>query len=103
MAIQQLSLITRQDRNQAISAIRKSISAVGGWILTHTLLSNMAATIVFELPCDRIKSFQDRLAASDLSPAEDLLPIGTEEVCVSLSITFLHDEPDLKRDVPAFG
>ncbi len=100
-----IEIITKMERNQAISLIREAISASEGWIVTHQLFSNLSASIVFEMPYDEAEGFLSRLNEAGFSPAtEKGIPKGKgDDIRGVLSLTFIHDEPDMKRDVPAFG
>jgi len=100
-----LSTITSVERNQAISLVREAISKHQGWIVDHTFLSNMAATIIFEIPGRGIGGFVETLKNKTIQIKIDSpFPKDTpEDVRVILSLTFIHDEPDMKRDVPHFG
>lgn len=103
-----LSAIVRTDRNAAISAAERAIASAGGWITNFTLLSNAAATLLFEVPADRVRDLEAAFAAIplplDADSAGQLAQDGAAgDLRGSLSLTFLHDEPDLRRAVPAFG
>ncbi len=51
------------------------------------------------------KTFFGELKEAGFNPKlQDALPAGgAGDIRGSISVTFLHDEPDLKRDVQAFG
>lgn len=105
MKFAKLSVVTNVERNHAISTVRDAIAKSGGWITGHNLLSNMAATINFEIASSSLGAFADRLAGDGLKveiegdrPSED-----AGDVMASISLTFVHDDGDLKRDVPPFG
>lgn len=103
--IWQLRAVTKQERNRAITAARESLSRQGGWITHHSLFSNHAATLNFELPTAKAAAFIADLAAAGLTARYDgdLPPPEDGELQGSLQLTFLHDDPDMKRHVPAFG
>ncbi len=105
MKIWRLTVVTKLDRNQAITVARESLSRQGGWITHHTLFSNHAATLNFELPSTSATAFIEKLAEAGLAAKYDgEIPGGDSgDLQGSLQMTFLHDDPDLKRDVPAFG
>jgi hypothetical protein len=109
MSFLRLSIITKSDRHQAITICSDTISRNEGWISGHTLLSNMAATLNFEIPTEKIDTFIADLQAAGFTPQIEALPKksrtrnSTEDSKAILSITFIHDDLDLKRDVPAFG
>jgi hypothetical protein len=100
-----VEIATRMERNGAIACVRNAIVECGGWVTGHQLFSNMAASISFEAPMGAAETFVAALRTADLHPTfKDAIPSGTEgDLRVGVSLTFIHDEPDLKREVPAFG
>lgn len=100
---------TKKNRHDALAIINDVILSAGGWIISYTLFSNIAAAFRFELPANSLAPMQRRLeeqgirldansqkAISQLDPAP-----GTEDIVATLSITFIHDEPDLRHQIPA--
>lgn len=59
----------------------------------------------FEMPSQSLQKFQDALQENDFKAhIEDELPAAASaDVRGTVSLTFSHDEADLKRDVPPFG
>ena len=106
-----LSGIAKRDRNRVISDINAAISASGGWIVNHTLFSNMAITLQMELPCSGLEKFQNHLSLAEVVlQDESCLDLGkmilkqslvSEDIKTSLNVTFIHDEPDVRRQVVA--
>jgi hypothetical protein len=91
--------------------INDRVLAAGGWVSGHTLFSNIATTFQIVLPPDRIGAFAHavhdagvQLDAAGLKTIDDLPTesVGPDsESQLSLNVTFVHDEPDLRREVPA--
>jgi hypothetical protein len=88
-----------------------AIGDAGGWLLSHTLFSNMAATLRGEIPQSGLGTLRDSLQSAGVKLDDESLArisaasppaslIGTDRLVV-LSITFLHNQPDLRQDVPA--
>ena len=100
-----LDLTTKMDRTQTLTVIPRLINGCGGWVIDHTLFSNISASIIFEMPLAATGDLLARMEAAGYRPnLRDEYPTGTEgDVRGSVAITFIHDEPDMKRDVPAFG
>jgi hypothetical protein len=100
-----LAIVTRIERNLALSKIRDCVSGQGGWIVDHTLFSNMAANLNVEVPLAALPDFLNALKQAGFTPKPDgALPTGDSgDIRGSLSITFIHNDPDLKQAVPAFG
>ena len=106
-----LSAVTRRDRHQVMAEVNEAVLKSGGWIEGHTLLSNIATVFKLELPARAFQSLADRLAALEVRLDEEsrqtLLSVvdsakdPAEDCRVTLNVTFLHDEPDLRRTIPA--
>ena len=100
---------TKSNRNEVISRARNAITGSGGWILDAKLFSNVSINLSFEIPASRIESLRDALALIDLhlstSSFESFEQCRANEtsgdVAGSLQITFIHNEPDLRIEVPA--
>ena len=105
MAFFRISITTSMDRNQAITEVRNAIIGRGGWIVDHTLFSNLSANLNFELPGDQAADLVTTLEAARLRPAIEGEMPGEQQKDLrgQVALTFIHQVPDLKRDVPAFG
>ena len=91
-----------------ISRARSAITDHGGWILDAKLFSNVSINLSFEIPASRIGSLLDALELIELhlstSSLESIAQRGDEnsgDIAASLQITFIHNEPDLRIQVPA--
>lgn len=113
MAFVRISIFTRHERNDAISLIRQAIGACGGWIVDHSLFSNLLATINFELPADKVDTliaklhdagFKPEIGSSGPADAPGRAADGKAgDLRGQISLSFIHDEPDMRREVPPFG
>ena len=105
MQFMRFELITSMERNAAISLVRDAISKASGWIVNHALFSNAAATINFEMPSDRVARFRDLVEQAGLNlRLQDERQRGPgDDTRGSVAMTFLHQERELKREVPPFG
>jgi hypothetical protein len=108
MKLFRIEIITKTERNEAISLVREAINAAEGWIITHQLFSNMSASIIFEMPLGGVEGFVANLKNKNFYPQfEGDIPNdkggGKSDIKGSITLTFIHDEPDMKRDVPPFG
>ena len=113
MAQLQLALVsvTKGERYRVTAAVSAAISDAGGWIVDHTQFSNIAITIRFALPPRGLDDLRRQIAAagvrldsSSLASLEAMAgePLADgEEIAVSLNVTFIHNEPDLRQVVPA--
>lgn len=106
---------TRADRHRTIPALRDAVSDSGGWITDFHLFSNTSICINFEIPLRHAARLRDALGRLDLrltAESENELksfgllaeraggPRGDEEVTGTLQVTFVHDDPDLRIEVP---
>lgn len=105
MAIVMLSAVTRVERKAATSFVFDTVNRLGGWIDDVHMYSNLMNTIRFTLPAG---AFADLVAALEaeailVEPSASLgdLRDPAAERMGTLQLTFIHDEPDLKRDVPS--
>lgn len=105
MKFARFSIFTAVNRNTAISQVCDAVSEASGWIVDQSFFSNIAATVNFEMPSHSLQTFQDALKEKGLKVhVEGELPAaGPDDVRGTVSLTFSHSEPDLKRDVPPFG
>ncbi|MDM9380621.1 hypothetical protein QUB80_07865 [Chlorogloeopsis sp. ULAP01] len=101
---------TKAERIKTTAHVSEAINQVGAWITDFHLYSNILICINFQVPSANL----DRLAASlqqtDLhlsqQSLEQLIPTNNstlkhKELVGTLQITFVHNEPDLLREVPA--
>ncbi|MCD2180205.1 hypothetical protein [Rhizobium sp. C1] len=106
-----LTGVTHANRHQVTADINDAVVSAGGWVSDHTFLSNIATNFRMVLPPQGLARFRDLVttagvhldaesetAVADLIANEKGLP---EELPASLNVTFIHDEPDLRREVPA--
>lgn len=99
-----MEIFTRIERNQALTLVKDAITSTEGWLVHHQLFSNMSASLLVELPVEQIEPFLSKLGDAGFSPGLDGKPPPAKgDTRIAISITFLHDEGDMKRDVPAFG
>lgn len=109
-----LEAYTREDRQEMVRRSEDAIGTAGGWLVDVHLASNKSAVLRFELPLRAAEAFRSALLATGLKPAEEGLAdldrlceearspeAGAEEVAGLLSLFFVHDEPDLRRVIPA--
>ena len=102
--------VTRVERLTAMSRLEEAIGRLDGWLLDFHLFSNLAAAFHFEIPPKRLGQLMVELEGAGVSidlpeagwPPTASMSAGQEagEVLVILQVTFLHDEPDLRREIP---
>ena len=106
-----INAVTRADRHQTIPLLRDAVSASGGWITDFHLFSNTSICINFEIPLRHAPRLRDSLKRLDLrltTESEDELNSLSlraehavdEEIPGTLQVTFVHNEPDLRIEVP---
>lgn len=91
------------DRNAALTAVADALGTAGGWIVDHTLFSDVMATIRFALPGDRTGVFEAALADAGVRVEPSEGTAGAEEVNGAITLTFARGTGDLRREVPAFS
>lgn len=101
---------TRNERHQVIADVGEAIATAGGWIVDHALFSNVAVTIRLVLSPKRLGELQRLIAAAgvrlddaslaEISQAMSVAGGEDDEIAASMNVTFVHDEPDLRREVP---
>ena len=89
-----------------------AISVSGAWVVDVKLFSNVSVCFSFEVPGGRLEQFQQALAATDLHFTNDSMdslasPLDGDsagsldaDIAGTLQITFVHNEPDLRIEVP---
>jgi hypothetical protein len=110
-----INAVTRADRHRTIPALRDAVAESGGWITDFHLFSNASVCINFELPLRHAARLGDSLKRLDLrltaESVEALNALGgraarpealdaDEEIPGTLQVTFVHNEPDLRIEVP---
>ena len=105
MRILMLNAVTRRERKDATSFVFDTVNRLGGWIDDVQMYSNLMNTIRLTLAASACPALIAALREGDIAvdePGEDLAGADSAvEHMATLQITFIHDEPDMKRDVPA--
>ncbi|GEO84210.1 hypothetical protein GCM10007920_45400 [Ciceribacter naphthalenivorans] len=100
-----LSAITRRERRDATRFVFDTVNTLGGWIDDVRMYSNMMNTIRLTLAAGAcpalIAALRDGGIVVDEPAAEPAPSDPAAERMATLQITFIHDEPDLRREVPA--
>lgn len=99
-----LSAVTKLERNFVTTLVMDEISAQGGWVEDVHLFSNIMTNIRFVMKQDSFAPFVTALSDVGLEisgMSED--PTASDsniDASGSLQITFVHEEPDLSREIP---
>ncbi|SOD92650.1 hypothetical protein [Caenispirillum bisanense] len=105
MRLLRFSAVSRADRHVVTDACKEAIGASGGWVDDALFYSNKAVTLRFTVPGAAVPALRDRLEALDLRldgpTPEEAAVSAAADVPGTLALTFVHDEPDLRRDIPA--
>lgn len=97
---------TKHDRHQMITAVEQAVAESGGGIIDFKMFSNMAITLHIEIDSDKLPELLKDLLATELvidqkSQQVMLNMPPRQEVTVWLYITFIHNDRDLRIEVPA--
>lgn len=105
MAIVMLSAVTRIERKTATSFVFDTVNRLGGWIDDVHMYSNLMNTIRLTLPAGAFADLSGALEAGGIAVDP---PVGlgeirdpTAERMATFQLTFIHDEPDLRREIPS--
>ncbi|WP_041795707.1 hypothetical protein [Pararhodospirillum photometricum] len=99
-----MEVCVRADFHTAIARATASAERCDGWLAGHTLYSNVRAVLLVHLPGPALPKLAATLAADGfVLTSEPPLAVNADDVVLSLAVTALHEGPDLRRDVPAFG
>ncbi len=105
MRILMLNAVTRRERKDATSFVFDTVNGLGGWIDDVQMYSNLMNTIRLTLSAGAYPALIAALREGGIAvdePDEELAGADSAvERMATLQITFIHDEPDMKRDVPA--
>lgn len=101
---------TKAERIYMTNRVSEAINQSGAWITDCHLYSNILICINFEVPNTKLNKLAESLQETGLhlsqQSLEQLTPANNSitqeiELVGTLQITFIHDEPDLLREVPA--
>ncbi|MBM0742739.1 hypothetical protein JOY44_14175 [Phormidium sp. CLA17] len=104
-----LSGFTRADRLQMTDRVSEAINRAGAWITDFHLYSNILICINFEVPISNLGRLAACVQETGLHLSQESLEqlvaadesaLKQEELLGTLQITFIHNEPDLLREVP---
>lgn len=101
---------TRAERIQMTNQVSEAINQAGAWITDFKQYSNLLICINFQVSSVNLNKLAATLqetglhlsqeSLNQLMPAHDST-MKEQELSGTLQITFLHNEPDLLRDIPA--
>ncbi len=100
-----ITAVTRQERRAATSFVFAAVQSLGGWIEDVQMYSNIMNTIRLVLPAGRFQALADTLSEAGISldlPPELAQPANPDaERPATLQVTFVHNDPDLRREIPS--
>ena len=104
--------LTAAERHRTIAALRDAVNGSGGWVTDFKFFSNHSVCINFEIPARHVTALSASLAALDLRLSEasaasidsfdagDETPAAESEVMGTLQVSFIHNDPDLRVELP---
>lgn len=99
--------IARADRHLVVDRIKDAVQNYGGWILDFRQFSNISICLNVEIALDRLESLHAGLAGIGLILDPLVQAPGGNQTITSrtaigtIQVTFIHNEPDLRVEVPA--
>lgn len=98
-----MTAVTRVERKQATQLVFDTVNRLGGWIDDVRLYSNLMNTIRLTLPAGAFRDLATALAEAGIEVDPPAAGGGDPkaERMATLQLSFVHDEPDLRREVPA--
>jgi hypothetical protein len=100
----QISAVTSRDFHSVITDVSAAVSDCGGCITGHQFYSNVMAMLAFELSEDRLQQLINILNQLKISATiSKMRPAAkSEDIKGQINITFIHNQSDIRRDMPAF-
>lgn len=98
-----LEATVHTERHSTPNAAAESIAAIGGWIVDHTLFSDVMAVVDFEFPADRSDQLIDTLASHGITASfvpPEIISSAKAEIVGQPTLSFAQGSGDLGRDVP---
>ena len=98
-----MTAVTRVERRHATQQVFDTVNRLGGWIDDVRMYSNLMNAIRLTLPAAAFPALATALAEAGIAmePPQDPGGDPQAERMATLQLSFLHDEPDLRREVPA--
>ncbi|MGE5702384.1 MAG: hypothetical protein ACM32O_07640 [Clostridia bacterium] len=112
-----INAVTKHERHAVISQINDALSASGAWIENFNMYSNKSIAILFGISIRDVSRLHHALKRTEITLYEEseqllretdlrqqqLADAAAVDLYGTVQVTFVHDEPDVKRHVPAFG
>lgn len=98
-----INATTRADRHQTIRLVEEAIGSSGGWLLDFYMFSNISICFNIEIKTGDIDRLLAALRNIELNLTAEPPDIEDPDSILdgTIQITFIHNEPDLRIDVPA--
>ncbi len=108
-----LNASTKRDRHESMALVRESFANHNGWILDVHLFSNISANLHFEIDLAhlyKVVAMLEEAGVRFTSRSHRFLvehkPMACDdsesvECTGTLQVTFIHNDPDLRRVIPA--
>jgi len=101
---------TKQERIQMTSRVNEAINQARAWITDFHQYSNVLICINIEIPSANLEKLASTLQETGLHLSQESIEqltsandsiLKKKELIGTLQITFIHNEPDLHREIPA--
>lgn len=100
-----LEISAHMDFNIAVDLVSECVGASGGWLLSHQFYSNVMAAFAVFCPPAGVTLLQQALESRGFALHQPVPAPQSDaaEVPIQIALTVVHDGPDFRRPVPAFG
>ena len=99
---------THEDRHSVTSAASSAVSEAGGYVLDFKQFSNLAICLSIELPPTGFTTLRRKLTDLEIildPPTKEEITLAEAsedlDISCSLRIAFIHEDPDLRIEIPA--
>jgi hypothetical protein len=96
-----INATTDRERYEITKEIQDVLAACNGYVLDSHLYSNISTVLNIEINASAIDAFINELEALGMRiKCERSLDVNDQDVRGTLQITFVHNDPDIRHEVP---
>ena len=96
-----INATTHRERSAVTKDVQDVLAACNGYVLDSHLYSNISTVLNIEIPASAIDALIKELEALELRiKSERPRDVNDQVVRGTLQITFVHNDPDIRHEVP---